>query len=50
MFNKYYINISSTIMSAVTWRTAHKHIVPDAFRFKKSSSGLLVRERQASQK
>ena len=50
MFYIYYINISSTQMSAVTWRTAHEHIVPDAFHFKKSLLRLLVRERQASQK
>ena len=30
------------IYSAVAWQTFHEHIVPDAFRFKKSSSALLV--------
>ena len=37
-------------ISAVAWRTLHEHIVADAFRSKKSSSALLVHERQASQK
>ena len=36
----------------MTWQTDHEHIVADeadAFRSKKSSSALLVHQRQASQ-
>ena len=41
---------SGTQISAVTWRTAHEHIVADAFRSKKISSAVLVNEQQASLK
>ena len=46
MFNQLFKNQ----VSPVTWRTVHEHIVEDAFCSKKSSSGLLVHEQQASQK
>ena len=38
---------SGTQISAVTWRTVHKHLVADAFRSKKSSSALFVHDQQA---
>ena len=47
-----YIHIHTywNTISAVTWRTAHEHIVADALHSKKSSSALPVHEQQASQK
>ena len=35
------------MISVVTWRIVHEHIVADAFHSKQSSSALLVHEQQA---
>ena len=44
------IYIQWNTISAVAWRTFHEHIVGDVFCSKKTSSALLVDEKQASQR